>query len=253
MGKLEFFLLFLFVLIGKSVCFAQNDLIFPVFANTSTADCATSCRYWFSYALAFNPNDTATTVTFTSYDANGNVISSIGPRSVAAFQAINPGGGSTLRTGWLKISSSQPLIGRAYLLDKSVTRGVEDVRSQIDLSAASLTRRHFVRPESFGPIGLSIVFPSTESTPARGKLIHRNDDGQIVSEKDLVIAPNGQLIGYLKDLLPPEPGGNPILPLSGSFEIVFDQNVAVTALQFSASEPLEEVVVEAFSGGMEVQ
>src|SRR5262249_9498946 len=123
------------------------------------------------------------------------------------------------------------------------------VRSQIYLSSAPLARRHFVRAESFGPIGLSIVFPSVAgSPPARGKLIHRDDDGSTVSEKELIIDPNGQLIGYLRDLLPPESFPNPILPLFGSFEIVFDQDVAVTALQFAASEPIEEVVVEAFSG-----
>jgi len=99
-----------------------------------------------------------------------------------------------------------------------------------------------VRPESFGAVGISIVFPSPANQgSARGKLIHRETDGSTVSEKEILIAPNGQLIAYLRDLLPAS-AQTPPEPLSGSFEIVFDQEVAVTALQFAASEPLEETV-----------
>jgi hypothetical protein len=38
------------------------------------------------------------------------------------------------------------------------------------------------------------------------------------------------------------PPGPPTRPLQGSIEIVFDQPVAVTVLQFAASEALEEPV-----------
>jgi hypothetical protein len=53
------------------------------------------------------------------------------------------------------------------------------------------------------------------------------------------------LIAYLRELLQQPafvPTGPPDPPLQGSIEIVFDQNVAVPALQFAASEPLEEPI-----------
>src|SRR5262249_37587405 len=108
----------------------------------------------------------------------------------------------------------------------------------------------------FGPIGVSIVFPSTPNAgPARGKVIYRDSDGSIVSQKDLVIPPNGQLIAYLRELLqqpafvPPGPADP---PLQGSIEFVFDQNVALAALQFVSSEPLEEPI-EAVPGAVPSQ
>jgi hypothetical protein len=252
--KLAFFVpLFLFVLVGNTTCFAQSELIFPVFVNTLIApECQRGCRYWTSFASVFNPNDAVNTVTVTSYDSNGNMILSSGALSAPPFGAILPPGPS-FRTGWMKITGSQALMGRERIQLVSTTVGsTNDVRSQIYLAPAPSGRRHFVKIESFGQIGLSIVFPSVAGNPpARGKLIHRGEDGEIVSEKELVIVPNGQLIGLLNDLVPPESFPNPNLrTLFGSFEIVFDHDVAMTTLEFNASEPIEEEVIEAFSAGI---
>jgi hypothetical protein len=237
-----------FVLLWATNCFAQNALIFPVVVNQSAGDCRTDCKYWISFPTVLNPNDTETTVTFTSYDSNGNIIGASGPLSALPFREATPV--ASFHTGWLKVTSSQPVIGREKIQFVSQSVGATaDVRSLIYLNPASVTRRHFVRPESFGPVGLSIVFPSSAgSPPAKGKFIHR-DEGKIISEKEVVIPPNGQLIGFLRELLPPESFHNsPIEPFFGNLEIVFDHDVAVTALQFAASEPVEDVIVEAFSG-----
>jgi hypothetical protein len=246
-------LLFLFIVSATKNSFAQHDLIFPVLANTGNDDCQAGCEYWVSSASVFNPNDTAATVMVTSYDTHGNVIkSSALPLTVGAFRAL-PSTDPSFRTGWLKVTSSLPLIIRENIRFYRVSAGVQDLRSNIYLSPASLDKRHFVRAESFGPIGISIVFPSAPNQPAaRGNLIYRNDQGSTISEKELVIGPNAQVIGFLKDLLPPESFSNPIEPISGSVEIAFDQSVAVTALQFAASEPIEEVTVEAFTGSIAV-
>ena len=54
-----------------------------------------------------------------------------------------------------------------------------------------------------------------------------------MSEKDVVIPPNGQLMGMISELLPPESvGAVPPGFILGSLEIVFDHAVSVTALQF---------------------
>jgi hypothetical protein len=246
-------LLFLFIF-AANTCLAESALIFPVIANTQSGACGANCEYWSSFPSVFNPNDQPVTVTFTTYDSNGNVIASSGAVTAGAFQtAIIPPSVGSLRTGWLKVSGSQPLVGREYVAFFRVSAGVQDLRSRIYLSPAPLSKRHFIRPEAFGPVGISIVFPGDPNDrPTRGKLIHRETDGSTVSEKELVIVPNGQVIGYLRDLLPPASSTLPVEPLSGSVEIVFDREVAVTALQFAASEPLEESV-EALTGAIPSQ
>jgi hypothetical protein len=248
------FLLSFLVFVTATSCFAQNELIFPLIVNSFGS--GANYEYWLSFTSVFNANDQPATVTFTMYDSNGNIVGSPSTVTVGAFQAEAVPPGIPLRTGWLKVTSSQPLIGSENIQFRRVSGAVQDVRSKIYLSPDPPGTRHLIRLEAFGPVGVSIVFPSAASgSSARGKIIHRETDGSIVSQKDLVIAPNGQLIAYLPELLqqpvsvPPLP---PAPPLAGSIEIVFDQNVALTALQFAASEPLEEPI-EALPGAVPSQ
>jgi hypothetical protein len=247
------FLIVFCVLTAANTGFAQNELIFPLIVFTPD-DCAANCERWTSFTSVFNPNDQQATVTFTMFDANGKVIGSSAVVTAAAFGTVTAPPSVPLRTGWMKVTSSQPLIGREYLQFHRVSGGVYDLRSKIDLSSALLSRRHFIRPESFGPVGVSIVFPnSVNQSPARGKLIHRDTDGSTVTEKELTLGPNQQVVAYLSELLqlqgiPPFPPA----PLQGSVEIVFDQPIAVTVLQFASSEPLEEPV-DVLAGDMTSQ
>jgi hypothetical protein len=238
------FLTVVFVFTAAGTGIAQNELIFPLVV--STGPCAPNCEYWTSFTSVFNPNDLQATVTFTMYDSTGKVMGSSAAASASAFGTALVPPSVPLRTGWMKVTSSQPLIGLENLQFYRVSGGVQDLRSRIDLSPAPLTLRHFIRPESFGAIGVSIVFPnSADQSSTRGKLIHRDTDGSTLSVNELSIGPNQQLIAYLSDLLPgppPLPPGPPTRPVQGSVEIVFDQPVAVTVLQFAASETLEEPV-----------
>jgi hypothetical protein len=248
-------LVVLFVLAAGNRAFAQNEIILPLIVNT-TGGCSSSCEYWTSSVSVFNPNDQPVTVNFTMYGSAGNIIGSSNGVTAGAFQTALVPPSIALQTGWIRVTSSQPLIGREYLQFYRVSNGVQDLRSRLYLSPAASSRRHFIRPESFGPVGVSIVFPSAANEDqARGKLIHRDTDGSTVSERDLVIPRNGQLIAYLRDLLQ-QPASVPSNarpePLQGSFEIVFDHEVAVTMLQFAASEPLEEPV-DALTGAIASQ
>jgi hypothetical protein len=232
--------------------FSQSRLIFPVFVNgPTTPGCTTECRSWMSYASVFNPNDTENTVTFTSYDSNGNIIRSSGQLSVPPFTNLNPAGfpGS----GWLKITATKPLIGRETITLLESNSGNPTfglVRARLNLAAASVSRRHFLNIDTIAPFGVSIVFPSVpENSPARGQLIHRGYDGHTISKKEIVIVPNGQLIGFLADLVPPESLDRLSLSPLGSLEIVFDQDVAVTVLQFWRPTGLIEQEIEEASVG----
>jgi hypothetical protein len=245
----------LFVFTAAGTGFGQNELIFPLIVFSSGA-CGSNYEYWSSFTSVFNPNDQQATITFTMYNSTGTIIASSEPVTAAAFGTAVVPTSFPSRTGWMKVTSSQPLIGRAYLQFYRVSGGVQDLRSKIDLSSSRLSRRYFIRPESFGAIGVSIVFPnSANQTPAKGKLIHRDADGSTLTEKELTIGPNGQVISYLRELFQqPARGlpGPPAEPFQGSVEIAFDQPVAVAVLQFAASEPLEEPI-GVLAGGVQSQ
>jgi len=240
---------FLLVFALPICSFAQSDFIFPVVANTPLpTDCRADCRYWTSFFTLFNPNSTATSLKFTAYDSNGNITASSETILVPPFQNYTPPG--IFRTGWVKISASQPVMPREKIQFVSATPGTRtDVRSQISLGAAGLSRQHFVNTESFAQIGLSIVFPGVAGNlAATGKVIQRNWDGKLIREKAIVVPPNGQMTAYLRELFPTPPNTPDFDLFVGSYEIVFDQDVAVTALEFGASETIEEEIIEAFSG-----
>jgi hypothetical protein len=215
-------LLSFLIFVAASSCFAQDDLIFPLIVNTSGS--GASYEYWLSSTSVFNANDQPAMVTFTAYDSSGNIIGSSSTVTAGPFQAAVVPPGMPLRTGWMKVTSSQPLIGSGNIQFYRVSGGVQDLRSKIYLSPDPPRTRHLIRLEAFGPVGISIVFPSAASGgSAKGKVIHRDTDGSIVSEKDLVIAPNAQLIAYLRELLqqpafvPPGPSDPPCRAVSKSF------------------------------------
>jgi hypothetical protein len=95
--------------------------------------------------------------------------------------------------------------------------------------------------------GLAIVFPAASgATPAKGKLIHRGTDGLRITEKDIVISANGQVAGMISELLPESLKASSTI--SGSLEIVFDQEVSIAALQFGFGQSLEEPALQSLSG-----
>jgi hypothetical protein len=65
-------------------------------------------------------------------------------------------------------------------------------------------------------------------------------------EKDIVIPPNGQVTAMISELLPQSLKTTGTI--SGSLEILFDQDVAVAALQFGLGQPLEEPAFQSLSG-----
>src|SRR5262245_22529646 len=221
----------------------QNEMIFPVSATTNNVN----CRFWISAFVLFNPHSSSTTASFSAFDAAGNLVDS-GSVSVDPFKT---GVYQVQRTGitWVKAAGSDSIMSNEILqvLDGCPPPnppgqlGIGDIRTRIDLRPAAVGRHHFVsigfdRSTGFNT-GISIVFPSlTGSTPAKGKLVHRNTDGQQVSERELVIPPNGQFVGMISDLLPDSLKVSGVI--NGSLEISFDAEVAVAALQFGWNQTL---------------
>ena len=81
--------------------------------------------------------------------------------------------------------------------------------------------------------GLSIVFPSdVDNSIANGKLVHRWVDGRKVSEKNIQIRANGQLVGLISELLPAESLTFSPFGIVGSLEITFDKDVFIAAIEF---------------------
>jgi hypothetical protein len=77
-------------------------------------------------------------------------------------------------------------------------------------------------------------------------LIHRGTDGQKISEKDILIPANGQIAGMISELLPESLKTSS--SISGSLEIIFDQEVAIAAVQFGFGQPIEEPALQSLSG-----
>jgi hypothetical protein len=230
-------------------------VLFPIYVNTNVQD----CRFWTSSVSIFNPHATPTTVAYSAYDSAGTLVDSgstlIGPFINAAVQVRRTG------PAWVKLTSSDSIIAREFLqvLDGcpapaiGPTLGAVDVRTRIDLPPATLARHHFVNlsfsKEGEYNTGLAIAFPSTAGVPTKGKFIHRNADGAQVSEKEVVLSPNGQLVGMISDLLPDSlKVANDI---TGSLEISFDADVMVAALFFGWKQTLEENVLSSMSGAIQ--
>jgi hypothetical protein len=232
--------------------FAQNEIIFPIFANTDSATVCTPGLYpWQSRFSVFNPSSSENTVVFTAYDSSGGIQNSISLK-LKPF-TINGDYTATHGVGWVKITGSQPLVAKEAVGRGGCSLGSplagELFLSKVDLSPASASRRHIVNleyvPTALRNTGLSIVFPGVAgSAPAKGKLIHRWIDGELVAEKEFVIPPNSQLIGLISELLPAASVRFlPTAAIIGSLEITFDHDVFVTALRLNLDE-----VGESFSG-----
>jgi len=233
------------------------DMIFPVYANTNVQN----CRFWISGFSIFNASPSPITATFDAFGSVGILLNS-GSVSVKPYTTVGYVVPQAV-VGWVKVTSADSVIIRESLqvLDGCPTGnpppgglGIADVRTRIDLGPAAVSRHHFVNfafnKDTGTNTGLSIAFPSASGTAqAKGQLIQRGSDGVQVSEKEFVIAGNGQLFGMISDLLPDlmKASGT----ITGSLEVSFDNAVAVSALQFGWDQPLEENVLTALGGAVQ--
>ena len=230
---------------------ARTEFIFPVFANTRPV--APTCDYWQSRFTVFNPNSTSTTATFTIFDGESSTGMS-DTMQVNAFgfetRALAARPSAPFSVAWLKVTAPQPIMVTEtveHFLGCGSSTMISDLRGKLDLNAAEATRRQFIVVQFNGDYridtGISIVFPSeTPNLTAQGKLIHRWVDGRTVSEKNIVIPANGQLISLLNEILPEESlKFSPDGLIAGTIELTFDREVFITAIQFdSVLEALEE-------------
>jgi hypothetical protein len=231
---------------------ARTEFVFPIFANTTpTRD---RCDYWQSRFTVFNPNSGPTVVTFTLFDGT-NSAQTGDSFEIRAFafegRALATRLSEPFNIAWLKVTATQPIIATVLIQHlegcPTGTPTISDLRGRLDLQAPVATRRQFIAVESNSDYhtntGIAIVFPSeTPNRTATGRLIHRWIDGRTVSERNITLAANAQLVAFVTELLPEDslkfsPGSG----IVGSIELIFDQDVFVTAIQFgSVLETLEE-------------
>jgi hypothetical protein len=245
------FMCFLLITVSSVQAATPGQLIFPVFAWSSTQG---GCRTWSSFLSAFNPHSTTTTLTLEAFDAKGK---SLATRSMSVSPYTTSLSANFLVTGmaWAKVTTSDSVLMNEMLEAGSIcpSDGFQvDVRTRIDAPAAPQAKDQFVSisfdKDSGINTGLSIVYPSTPgSASANGKLIHRGTDGAVVAEHDVVLVPNGQLVGMISDILTESvsaTGGK----VQGSLEISFDQNVSATAFTFGWQQTLEEPAILPLAG-----
>ncbi|HEY3132794.1 MAG TPA: hypothetical protein VGL91_25305 [Acidobacteriota bacterium] len=146
---------------------------------------------------------------------------------------------------WLSATSSQPVIIQEAIIHGRELRSPGEptgitVKSEIRKSPSLGTRREMISVNYFfgsgltffQDTGISIVFPGRGvTTPAQGTLILRDFQGEKLAEKRLRISPNAQLARRLSELFP-EIAQN--VSFRGLLEVVFDQNIFLTAIQVTA-------------------
>jgi len=236
---------------------ARTQVIFPAVVNTKPVE--PNCDFWESGFSVFNPNPGLVTVTFTAFDSN-SVVKETSTVTINGFNFGAAGFKRPVDKGWVKVTSSQPVVVREGMehivgLAGCPTPGfpwVIKVISTLHLAPAAATRRQFVKIQfdknTGTDTGVSIVFPrDVSSAIANGKLIHRWIDGRKVSERNIQIHANGQLIGLVNELLPPESVTfSPSGIIVGSLEITFDTDVFVEAVALDPAH--DDKLFAAFSG-----
>jgi hypothetical protein len=257
MQRKLFLMFFCFALAGASAnAAAQTDLVFPIYVNTNSQN----CHMWFSSITLFNPHSSSTTVTFNAFDSTGNAIDS-GSVTIPAYAT---GVYIVRRTAvsWVRGTGSQSVFGDEVLQVINTCSpapppgvlGVTEVRTRIDAVPAAIGKSHFVsigyNADAGTNTGISIVFPAASGTAsAGGMLIHRGTDGTVVSQRQIVLPANGQVVGMISDLLPDSLKASP--SISGSLEITFDQNVAFDAFLFGVQQVYEEPVFQPIGGAVQ--
>jgi hypothetical protein len=255
MQRKLFLMFFCFTLTGASAsAAAQTDLVFPVYAATNVQNCG----FWFSAISLFNPHSSSTTVTFNAFDPTGNVIDS-GSVTIPAY-ALGVYVVRKTAISWVRGTGSQSVLADEVLQFINTCSpappagGLADVRTRIDAVPAAIGKDHFVSigyDASAGlNTGIAIAFPAASGTAsATGMLIHRGTDGTVVSQRQIVLPPNGQVVGMISDLLPDSLKASP--SISGSLEITFDQDVAFDAFLFGVQQGFEEPALLPIGGAVD--
>jgi hypothetical protein len=220
---------------------ARTQVVFPIVVNTEPVKHLDD--FWRSEFQVFNSNPDPVTATFTVFDSN-SVVQEMASVTINGFNFGHPVFRQPVVMGWVRVTASLPVLVRETIHHRVFVAGTPPpgtsfTTSTLDQAPPLLaTRRQFIeivlRPttDTRRFTGLSIVFPSDVSNSiANGKLIHRWVDGRKVSEKNIQLRANGQLVGLLTELLPPE--SLTVSPyITGSLEITFDKGVFISVIEF---------------------
>ncbi|MGI8785095.1 MAG: hypothetical protein ACR2L2_15775 [Acidobacteriota bacterium] len=239
--------------------FAQNtartEAIFPFFIERQIPLAPgdfTPVDSFHSWFEILNPNPSTAVVTFHVFDAAGQESFPAGGQPLTrTIEAYGTGlaaityfaSGVKSVIGWLRVSATQPVIIQQQILHAEESRFGPPTRrdiSSVFKFPATATRMEVVRVYSvpsagpFPPLwsntGISIAFPASPSAaPARGTLTLRYVNGTKFAETTVTVPPNGQIVRLFSEWFPQIPGAG----ISGTLELLFDQDVFITAIQMT--------------------
>lgn len=249
---------------------ARQQAVFPFFVQHRTTG-----RSGYNSAFeVINPNPGKAILQFNFYDSRGESVrplaasgqgSIITPTSleVEGFgvgQILFSFAGDAFFSGWVWIEANAPVIVGEAISHVVLVNPCPlclappffepRLRSRMFKSPESPAYRLLVRVRfDSGSVStntsFAIVFPWNPPAPdslarlqAVGKAILRTDSNQVVDETVLTVAINGQYVAFVTDLFPKIQTG-----FSGSLELIFDQQVAVTAVQVTTSREFAYGVV----------
>ncbi|HEY2930305.1 MAG TPA: hypothetical protein VGK99_01050 [Acidobacteriota bacterium] len=262
-----FVLVLFYSIIGRAEDTAKIDMVFPL-AISSRALVETNQfgdRLYDVFGCVFtiiNPNAVSTILNLRAFDANGVEIGLPAGRNQIV---VNPGtamevAGLNLRDnfiGWLRISATLPVIVQESIEhslvsdNPSIPHITSVLKSRVTKYSTMPARRQVTKVAfSLGvtraqQTGISIVYPANPTAPAaKGTLILRNQEGAVLGQRLLSLPPNGQVVALFQELFPAVEFST---IFSGSFQVNFDQSVAVTGVQVTLDRGQE--ILEEPAGG----
>lgn len=232
---------------------ARSEIVFPFFVMTVPPTPSSGCQCWGTTFELLNPHSSATTVQYTVYDSN-SVVRGVFSDTIAGYSTRGAafgdplfGGPGSLRSnmlGWVRIASSQPVVARQRI-SRTLAFGnqgspvVATTLAHLVKTPPLPTRREVIRVEYAGytggtNTGIAIAFPaSTGSGPARVRVVFRSID-QVVAEREFSIPANGQIVGFVTELLPEVLNFLTFEKIGGTLEMTIDRDVFVTAIQVAS-------------------
>ncbi|MGI8783570.1 MAG: hypothetical protein ACR2L2_07985 [Acidobacteriota bacterium] len=232
---------------------ARSEIVFPLFVMTVPPTLGSGCLCWGTIFEVLNPHPSATTVQYTVFDSN-SVVRGVFSDTIAGYSTRGAafgdplfGGSGSLRVdmvGWVRIAASQPVVARQRISRTQAfgNQGIPSVATtlvHLVKTPPLPTRREVIRVEYEGYVGgtntgIAIAFPApTGGGPVRMKLVFRGVD-RIVAERELTIPANGQIVGFVTELLPEILNFLTFERIGGTLELTFDRDVFVTAIQVAS-------------------
>ncbi|OIP93396.1 MAG: hypothetical protein AUK24_00030 [Syntrophaceae bacterium CG2_30_49_12] len=146
---------------------------------------------WWTGIVAYNPSDSACTITITPYSAQGTplLVSTLPLAGKGKYIGLVSNLGLPAQTAWFKIDSTRPLTG----FELFSTVDGDQLAAYAEKSGAGAKEGVFAKIEKSGWTG--IAFVNIENAPADVTMTAYNDTGSVIATQTLNISSYEKVVG----------------------------------------------------------